>query len=246
MRPFVFPILLLLVWEAAGRSGPFGSELLSTPTEVVVAAARALGDGSLLQATVQTLTAAIVGLAIGALIGIAIGTMLGLSALASDLAQVTLEVLRPIPSVALIPIAMLAFGFGYAMTISIVAFACLWPTLIITQAAVAQVPLQTLEVARVLELGLVARLRKIILPSILPRLFVGIRLAAGIALVVAVTVEITANPLGLGYALVVSQETLQPARMFAFLLWVGLLGWIVNAGLVLAQDRLFRRWTVAP
>ena len=63
----------------------------------------------------------------------------------------------------------------------------------------------------------------------------------GRTLVVAVTVEITANPIGLGYALIVAQESMKPDRMFVFLVWIGFLGWIVNAVLLRAQQRWFGR-----
>jgi ABC-type nitrate/sulfonate/bicarbonate transport system permease component len=69
-----------------------------------------------------------------------------------------------------------------------------------------------------------------VLLDIVPNLFPAIRLAAGISLIVALTVEITANPLGLGCALVVAQEKLDPATMFAYLIWIGLIGWLLNAG----------------
>lgn len=114
--------------------------------------------------------------------------------------------------------------------------------MIITQSAVAQVPRELLEVADGLELNWLQRLTYIVMPKIVPSLFTAIRLAAGVALIVAVTAEITANPIGLGYALVVAQETLHPDRMFAYLIWVGLLGWLLNAGLVTMQRRLFVRW----
>jgi ABC-type nitrate/sulfonate/bicarbonate transport system permease component len=80
---------------------------------------------------------------------------------------------------------------------------------------------------------------KIVLPAILPRIFVAFRIALGIALVVAVTVEITANPLGLGYAMTIAQQSLQPDLMFALLLWIGLTGWSLNALLLRAESRLF-------
>ena len=76
--------------------------------------------------------------------------------------------------------------------------ACVWPLLILTRAAVAGVEPRLMEVARALRLGLAARVFKIIVPAALPRIFVAFRLAAGIALIVAVTVEIAVNPLGLG------------------------------------------------
>jgi sulfonate transport system permease protein len=99
----------------------------------------ALSDGSLLAATAFTLGSAALGLALGAVLGLALGTLLGLSRRAARLASLSIEVLRPVPSVALIPLAMLVFGFGLRMEVSVVAFACLWPMLVLTQAAVLQV-----------------------------------------------------------------------------------------------------------
>jgi NitT/TauT family transport system permease protein len=101
-------------------------------------------------------------------------------------------------------------------------------------------------VVSVLGLGLAARVTKIVLPAALPRIFVGLRLAAAVSLVVAVTVEITANPQGLGYALVVAQESMRADRVFAFIGWIGLIGWAFNTALLRAQTHWFGRmgnWT---
>lgn len=242
MRGLVLPCLALLLWQTVGMLGVVQSDTMSFPSEIARAGVVAIGDGSLLQATQQTMTTAFAGLALGGLLGIGFGAWFGLSRRAGRLARISIEALRPVPSVALIPLAMLTFGYGYGMGVSIVAFACLWPTLIITQSAVRQIPRELLEVADSLELSRRQRLVYLVLPKIVPALFTAIRLGAGIALVVAVTVEITANPLGLGYALVVAQETLHPDRMFAYLVWVGLLGWLLNAGLLMMQHRLFFRW----
>ena len=168
------------------------------------------------------------------------GSLLGASRPAARLLYVSLEVFRPIPSVALLPVALLVFGFGYRMEISLVAFACFWPMVIIGQLAIGGVEPRLLEVSRALRLGWAAHFGRIVLPAALPRLFVALRLAAGIAVIVAVTVEIAANPLGLGYGLMSAQQTLQPALMFALLLWVGVVGWALNAVLLLAQRRLFK------
>ena len=80
---------------------------------------------------------------------------------------------------------------------------------------------------------------KIVVPAALPRFFVAFRLAAAAALIVAVTVEIAANPLGLGYGLMIAQQTLHPDIMFAMLIWLGIVGWSVNALLLQMQRRLF-------
>jgi NitT/TauT family transport system permease protein len=114
--------------------------------------------------------------------------------------------------------------------------------LVFTQAAVAGVEPQLLEVARVLRLPLPARLAKVIVPFALPRIFVAFRLAFGIALIVAVTVEIAVNPIGLGYGISMAQQTLRPADMLAWLVWIGVLGTLCNLLLVAVQRRAFGRF----
>ena len=121
---------------------------------------------------------------------------------------------------------------------AVVAFSCVWPVFIMTRAAVTGIPRGLLEVAIVLELSPLKRVRSILLPAALPTAFVGIRLAAGYALTVAVTVEITTNPLGLGYGIMRAQQELQPGVMLALIVWVGLLGWALNALLDVLQHRL--------
>ena len=167
---------------------------------------------------------------------------LGLSRIAARLSVVSVELFRPIPSVALIPIALLVYGFGYRMEIAIVSFACFWPMLILSQAAVAGVEPRLLEVARILGMGRLQQIGRIVLPASLPRVFVAFRLVVGIAMVVAVTVEIAANPRGLGYGMILAQQNLRPELMFALLLWVGILGWAINAGLLALQRSLFGRF----
>ena len=239
-RAFVVPAGLLVFAEFAARtSGP--SESLAPPSAVAVAFIDAMGSGELLVATRDTLLSAFGGLAIGALIGLACGILLGSLRALDRLADLTIEVLRPIPSVAVIPIALVALGFGYRLEIAIVAFACTWPLLVLTRAAVRGVEPRLLEVAKVLKLSPPARVMKVILPAALPRIFVAFRLAVGVALVVAVTVEIAVNPMGLGNGIMVAGQALQPQIMLAYLAWIGLVGYSLNALLTLAQAHLFGR-----
>jgi NitT/TauT family transport system permease protein len=132
----------------------------------------------------------------------------------------------------------MAFGFGYSMELAIIAFATFWPTLVLAKAAVSGVDRLLLEVSRALELRGWQRIVKVVLPAAMPRLLVALRLAIGISLVVAVTVEIAANPQGLGYGLVIAQQSLHPDLMIAFLLWIGILGWGINRALIEIERRL--------
>jgi NitT/TauT family transport system permease protein len=232
----------VLAAEAAARVTHLQSDSLAAPSEVIQALVGSALDGSLFGATRDTLFAAFAGLLIGAAIGLVAGLGLGLVDALDRAMEVTIEAIRPIPSVALLPIALIALGFGYRMEIAIVAFACVWPVLIFTRAAVRDVEPRLLEVARALRLGPVARIVKIVVPAALPRIFVAFRLAAGIALIVAVTVEIAVNPLGLGAAIMTAQQALRPAMMLALLVWIGIVGFALNGGLVWAQRRLFGRF----
>jgi ABC-type nitrate/sulfonate/bicarbonate transport system permease component len=239
LKPFLLPLVIVLVAEVAARMTHLQSDSLAPPSAILHAWAESVIDGSLLRATRDTLLSAFAGLGVGAAIGLLAGLALGLFEAVDRSMEVTIEAIRPIPSVALLPIALIALGFGYRMEIAIVAFACVWPVLIFTRAAVRDVEPRLLEVSRALCLSPAARAFKIVVPAALPRIFVAFRLAAGIALIVAVTVEIAVNPLGLGAAIMTAQQALQPDLMLALLVWIGVVGFGLNAGLIFAQRRLF-------
>lgn len=241
LKGLAFPLAALLALEVAARVTHLRSDSLAAPSEIARAFAEAVADGSLLLATGDTLLSAFAGLAIGGSIGLLLGVALGMMTALDRILEVSVEAIRPIPSVALLPIALIAMGFGYRMEIVIVAFACVWPLLIFTRAAVRGIEPRLIEVSQALRLSTDARVTKIIIPAALPRIFIAFRLAAGVALIVAVTVEIAINPLGLGAAIMTAQQALRPDLMLAYLVWIGVVGFALNAALVFAQRRLFGR-----
>lgn len=245
LKAAVFPIAFLVVWQVWMSTSHIQSDSLAAPAQIAVAFWDALRDGTIFQRTAETLETAVAGLVIGGGSALLISVFLGLVQPASRLAQFSIEVLRPIPAVALIPVGLMVLGFGYSMEIALVAFACFWPVLIYGMSAITTIEPQLLEVSRVLRLSSFGRVTKIVLPAALPRYFVGFRLSAAIALILAVTVEIAANPQGLGYELMMAAQSLHPARMFAVLLWIGLIGWALNWVLLFAQRRLFGNITFA-
>lgn len=237
-KGMVIPAGVLVCWEAASRSGLLPVETFSRPADIFAAGVSIMADGSLLIATAQTLQAALVGLGIAIVLGVPVGILLGISVLARMGVAPTLDALRPIPPVALIPLSLLVFGFGLSMEAAVVGFACVWTVVIATIAAVRSMDGRLHEVARALELSHLAYIWKIVLPAALGRVAVGVRVAVGIALVVAVTVEIVVNPRGLGYGMIIAQQSLRPDLMYAQLLWVGVVGWAVNWG-IFKLDRAF-------
>ena len=228
IRGIIVPALAITAWEVASRTGMLQLEFLSRPSDILMAGIGGLRDGSILLATAQTFEAAAFGLAIATVAGVLAGTIIGLSRPIERTVGPTIEALRPIPAVAFIPLTLLLFGFGLPMEGAVVAYACVWPILIATVGAVRGIEPRLLEVAEALELPFAKRMRKIILPAALARINVGVRVAVGFALVVAVTVEIVVNPRGLGYSLIVAQQSLRIDLMYAQLLWLSILGYSVN------------------
>lgn len=241
LRGAVIPLLLLALAEAWARAIDLQSDSLAAPSAILAAGANALASGEMLVATGETLACVLGGLAIGFSLGSLTGILLGIFRTLDHLSEVSFELLRPIPSVALIPVAMLIFGFGYWTETSIVAFTTFWPGFLLARAAVRGIEPRLFEVARSLEMNLFDSIRKIIVPAVLPRMFVALRLAAGVALVVAVTVEITANPVGMGARMMGASQALRPDLMFAYLIWIGIVGWSLNAFMEFAQ-----KWLLGP
>ena len=231
LRGATIPVLLVVLWEVLSRVGVLPMDTTSRPSLVVVAGYEGMADGSILLATWQTIEAAMFGFLMATVIGVLCGVVLGLSRKLEAIVGPSVDALRPIPAVALIPLSLLLFGFGLNLEAAVVAFACVWPVLLVTIAAVHGIEPRLLELARVLEMPFWRRMRKIILPAALGRITVGLRVAVSISLVVAVTVEIVLNPRGLGYSMMMAQQTLKPELMYAQLLWLGALGWALNAAL---------------
>jgi len=224
----IIPILFLVGWEVSSRTGLLSLAFLSRPSDIVAAGYTGLRDGSLLIATLQTCETALLGLAVAAIVGVSLGALLGLLPALERVAGPTIEALRPIPAIAFMPLALMIFGFGVGLEASIVAYACIWPILIVTISAVRAIETRLIEVAAVLQLPVWKKTTKIVLPAAMARINVGLRVAAAISLVVAVTVEIVLNPRGLGYRLILAQQQLQIGLMWAQLVWLCLLGYALN------------------
>jgi sulfonate transport system permease protein len=150
----------------------------------------------------------------------------------------SLEVMRAIPPVSLVPVALLVFGFSVRMELTIIVFVSAWPVLVNTIDGVRGVRTELLDVARMLRMPRLIRIRKVVLPAAMPSIVVGLRLGLSLSLVLAVVAEMIGNPNGLGNALVSAQQALQPEQMFAYVFAIGLLGIGLNAAVGYASARL--------
>lgn len=243
-RGLLIPALLLVCWEIGARTGAI-PDAVSQPSLMIQAIESAALDGSLLLATLQTLQTTLLGLVLAVTIGTAAGLLLGLSPLLNAVIGPSVDAFRPIPAIALVPLALLLFGFGLSLEISIIVFACVWPIIVVTISAVQGLDERLTQISRGLEFSLFQRIIKFILPATIGRIWVGIRIAAGIALIVAVTVEIVVNPRGLGYAMIFAQQMLQVDLVYGYVVWTGILGWLLNLLIQFIDRNWLSRYAVS-
>ncbi len=162
-RAALLPVCLLALAQCRRRCTHLHSDSLASPSDIAVAFVVVIVDGSLAGATLDTLKAAAAGCVLGVGLGSLLGILLGLFRIADDLLDLTIELLRPVPVVALIPVTMMLLGFGTQMEVVIIAIGMLWPSVVLARAAVKDVEPRLMEVSKVLQLGFSARLVKIVL-----------------------------------------------------------------------------------
>ena len=184
------------------------------------------------------------GLAIAVLGGAVAGAVIGSTPLLRRITSSTIEFLRPIPSVALVPLAVLLYGTQLRSALLLVVYASFWPVLVQTLHGAQDVDPVADETARCFGLGRFARIRYVVWPTALPYLATGVRLAASVALILAVTAELLIGSPGLGREITAAQSGGVTALVYALIMVTGLLGLAVNVGLR-SLERPLLAWHVS-
>ena len=236
--PFAFPVILLLVWEAAARSGLW-SPLLFPPLEKI---GRELvlffsKPESLLEAWV-TLYRALGGFALAAMVGILVGMLMGRSKLVAGLLDPLFSGTYAVPKLALFPIFIFVFGLGSLSKVALVFLECLYPMVIITSQGARNVPKALLWSAANMGASRWMTLRRVVLPSTMPYVFAALRVALPVALIVVVITEMISSVDGLGYLISYSLASLKTDRILALVVVISALGLALDRGLVALRDRL--------
>ena len=234
----IVPVVLVAGWQLAKSAGALPYVNLPAPLQIWDSAVSLTGNGQLPGNFGHTLTACLVGWAVGAAIGAVAGVALGLSRAVWTYSMASVDVLRAIPAIAFVPIAVIIFEQTLQMEIVIAAWVSIWPVAVSTMSGVAGVSAEHRELATSLRMNWQTRVAKLALPTALPKIVVSLRLALSGALVLAIVAEIVGNPHGVGYALVNAQQQVQPAAMFAYILLTGVVGVVLNSLLTLAYRRL--------
>ena len=186
----------------------------------------------------STLQGWVIGLGLAALIAIPAGIVIGSSRLLYRSLRAVIEFLRPIPSVALIPLAVLIYGTGLESKVFLAAFASFWPLLIQTIYGVQDVDPVATDTARAFGLGRFAQMWRVTVPSAVPYIATGIRISSAVALILAVTAELVIGSAGLGREINTASSGGNVELMYALIIATGLLGWALNLAAQAVEKRV--------
>jgi ABC-type nitrate/sulfonate/bicarbonate transport system permease component len=232
------PGLVVLGWELAGRAGIVREQFLPVPTSVLRVWWEMLLSGQLLRHTAASLERAAVGLLVATVLGIGLGIAMGAWATFHRLLGPLVELCRPIPPIALIPVAIFWLGIGNESKIFLIFIASFFPVLLNTLNGVLGVDPTLVNVYRSMGATRVQTLWHVMLPSAAPQILTGFRLSAGLALIVLVAAEMVAAVDGLGYLILYAERTWQLEMMFAGIITISLIGFGLNQLLLVIGYRL--------
>jgi len=184
------------------------------------------------------------GFVIASIVGVAFGLLLGASTVLRMLATPVVSFLRSTPAVALVPLAIVLIGIGTPMSVSIIAFVCCWPVLLNTTDGMVELDPTLRATVRSYGIDGWDRWRHVILPAISPRILAGMRTSISLALLLLVVSEMIGNSNGIGQFIFQAQQAFAIADMWAGILLLGILGYLVNGGFALVERRLLR-WHVS-
>jgi ABC-type nitrate/sulfonate/bicarbonate transport system permease component len=238
IAPAVAVICVLALWELVVGIGLLNEDHVPSMTATVSELAELLGDADFWSALGSTLQGWALGLGIAAALAIPLGILIGSSPTAYRSVRFVVEFLRPIPSVALVPLAVLIYGVGLESKVFLAAFASFWPLFVQTLYGVQAVDPVATDTARSFGLGRFERLWRIKLPSAVPYIATGLRISSAVALILAVTAEIVIGSPGLGRSINVARQGGAIELMYALIITTGLLGWLLNILTTQAERRV--------
>ncbi|MDV8146885.1 ABC transporter permease [Arthrobacter sp. B10-11] len=218
----------LITWELIPRIGLIDARYLPPASEVIAALVVDFGLTAFWVSVGETMKAWFLGLIIAVSLAVLAGFIIGSSNFLRQATNSTVEFLRPIPSVALIPLAVLLFGVKIESSLMLITYAAFWQVLIQVLYGVADVDMVANNTAKTYGLGRMARIRYVVFPTALPYLMTGVRLAATVALVLAITAELVIGSPGLGREIALAQSGGAISGMYALVLATGLIGVAIN------------------
>jgi ABC-type nitrate/sulfonate/bicarbonate transport system permease component len=232
-------VLLLCLWQYSALY------VMDTPTwppvtRIFEAWVDNIVDGSLIKNLLATLWRQMLGYWIAVVLGIGFGLLMGYYRIAYNLLEPLIEIFRPIPGPAYLPVLVLFVGIGHEMKVVLILVASLFPILLNTYAGVRSIDPVQLDTARTLGLTTLQTLREIILPAASPQILTGMRISLAISLILAILSEMIVSNDGLGYFTLLAERTFKIPDMYAGIFTLAMFGYALNRLFLFGEARLIR------
>jgi sulfonate transport system permease protein len=239
LAPYVVPVGLILAWQAASSLGLIGNRLMPAPSSVAIAGWDRIVSGELASNISVSTLRAVSGLLVGGIVGFTLGLANGLSRACFTLTDTTLQMIRTIPNLALIPLVILWFGIGEEAKLFLTSLGVFFPIYLNTLHGVRTVDPQLIEMGRVYGMRGWTLFRRVILPGALPSIFVGLRFALGIMWLTLIVAETLSANSGIGHMAMEAREFMLTDVVVLALVVYALLGKLADVVV-----RLLERWTL--
>lgn len=224
----VIPVLLLCLWEILASYGMIKETIMPRPTKIGVTLWKLILNGRLPKDIAISLRRVILGYIAGGTAGIVVGIAFGLFPKVNTAFSLLMEVLRPIPIIAWVPVLILWVGIDERSKIIVIAIGTFWPVLLNVVSGIRNVDKKYLEVSTIFMKSRFTTITKVVLPAAMPSIFTGLRIASGNALMGVIGAEMFAASSGLGYMVSYAREMSQPAKMLGGVFVIGILGFVLN------------------
>lgn len=242
-KGFVFLVVLLGVWELIGQSKIVNPPEFFPPiTDILATLFQLIASFELPTHLGLTLYRSLAGLAIASIIAVPLGIWMGSSKFVRDILNPTVELLRPTPPAAIIPIAILFFGIHDTMKLVVIVFGCIWPILINTISGVRNLNTVLIETGKTFNLTGRQFLWEIVLKGASPYILTGIRISLAISIILAIVSEMIAGNNGLGFFIIISERSFQIKEMYAGIIAIAILGFSLNHLFVYVADKHIMKW----
>lgn len=229
---------LVLAWYGLVTLDIGAFEFVPSPTDVAAMAWELTMSGELLRRTVHTTTIVLITSFIAIVAGTIVGSIVGLNKKTFRYSMASVDFLRSVPTIALVPAALIVWGPTTESEVILASYAASFPMMVNISSALRQRDSRLGDIARTFRLSRQETFVKIWLPSVMPAALVGARLSVIHAMIITLLVEITINPEGLGWGLIRAQQALRPDALWAYALLIGVFGYLLNVLLIVGVRAL--------
>jgi sulfonate transport system permease protein len=234
----VLPVLLVTAWQLASDYNILNQSVFPGPRRIMESLGQLIAKGTYSRHILASLGRVVRGFLLGSAAGLTIGTFAALFPWVNQALIALIGLLRPIPSVAYIPFWILWLGIGEESKIAVIIVGSFWPVLLNTIHGIKSTDLKLMEVGKAFEKNYSQVIWKIVLPSAIPSIFTGLRLAVSSSWTAVVTAEMIAASRGIGFLIAYGRELAQPSLMFVGVITIGIIGLIIDTAVLYLQRHL--------